>query len=116
MVLTLPLNLAIIGVQRGKRMIFLKNLSEFEISTLIKKGGMLIYSLNWKRYQEPGFADRFLVLKTRKQNHSINRRVTLHNINIQTQSKALSQAFLQKMVDTTRLWRKRQYWAYIPPK
>ena len=89
-------------------MIFLKNLSEFEISTLIKKGGMLLYSLNWKRYQEPGFADRFLVLKTRKQNHSINRRVTLHNINIQVH--------LQKMVDTTKMWRDRQYWAYIPPK
>jgi len=89
-------------------MIFLKNLSEFEISTLFKKGGMLIYSLNWKRYQEKGFSDRFLVLKTRKQNHSINRRVTLHNLNIQVH--------LQKVVDNTKIWRNRQYWAYIPPK
>ena len=108
MVLTLSPNPVTMEVQKGKSMIHLKSLSEFEISTLIKKGGMLIYSLNWKRYQEPGFADRFLVLKTRKQNHSINRRVTLHNINIQVQ--------LQKMVDTTKMWRNRQYWAYIPPK
>ena len=87
-------------------MIHLKSLSEFEISTLIKKGGMLLYSLNWKRYQETGFADRFLVLKTRKQNHSINRRVTGYNIRIHS----------EKELNTTKLWRNRQYWAYIPPK
>jgi hypothetical protein len=87
-------------------MIFLKNLSEFEVSTLIKKGGMLLYSLNWKRYQEPGYADRFLVLKTRKQNHSINRRVT--TINVRNGSKSDK--------ETTLIWRNSQYWAYIAPK
>ena len=108
MLLTATAVLAIIQVQRGKRMLFLKNMSEFDITHLIKKGGMLLYSLNWERYQEKGFADRFLVLKTRKQNHMLNRRVTLHNINIQVH--------LQKVVDTTKIWRNRQYWAYIPPK
>jgi len=87
-------------------MIFLKNLSEFEISHLVKKGGMLLYSLNWKRYQEPGFADRFLVLKTRKQNHSINRSVT--TINVRNGNKGGK--------ETTLIWRNRQYWAYIAPK
>ena len=87
-------------------MIHLKDLSEFDISTLIKKGGMLLYSLNWKRYREPHFADRFLVLKTRKQNHSINRRVT--TINVRNGYKSDK--------ETTLIWRNRQYWAYIPPK
>jgi len=105
MVLILSLNSAIIGVQRGKSMIHLKDLSEFDISTLIKKGGMLIYALNWKRYQEPLFADRYLVLKTRKQNHSINRRVT--TINVRTGNKSDK--------ETTLLWRNRYNWAYIPP-
>ena len=106
MLLTAAAVLAIIQVQRGKSMIHLKNLSEFDITHLIKKGGMLVYSLNWKRYREPGFADRFLVLKTRKQNHMLNRRVTAHNIRIHQ----------EKMLNTTTIWHKRKYWAYIPPK
>jgi|7_EtaG_2_1085326.scaffolds.fasta_scaffold64676_1 hypothetical protein len=106
MLLTAIAVVAIIQVQRGKSVIFLKNLSEFDIAHLIKKGGLLLYSLNWERYQEHNFADRFLVLKTRKQNHSINRRVTGYNIRIHS----------EKELNTTKIWRNRQYWAYIPPK
>ena len=87
-------------------MILLRDQSEFDISHLIKKGGLLIYSLNWERYQEPGFSDRFLVIKTRKYNHSINRRVTGYNIRIH----------FEKELNTTDIWRKRNCWAYIPPK
>jgi hypothetical protein len=106
MLLTTTAVLAIIEVQRGKSMIHLKDLSEFDVAHLIKKGGMLIYSLNWKRYQEHNFADRFLVLKTRKQNHMLNRRVSAYNLRIHS----------KKELNTTLLWQWRQYWAYIPPK
>ena len=87
-------------------MILLKNLSQLEIGHLLKKGGMLLYSLNWEKYKQPGYADRFLIVKTRKQNHSINYRVT--TINVRTGNKGDKQ--------TTHIWGNRDCWAYIAPK
>ena len=86
-------------------MIQLTKLSEIAIANLIKKGGMLVYSLSWKRYQEPGCSERFLVLKTRKKNYTFDRRVTLYNINIQN----------TVTENTAQIWRTRCRWAYIPP-
>ena len=87
-------------------MIWLKKLTELEVSNLIKKGGLLIYCYHWDRYQEADWSDRFLVLKTRKQNHSINR--TVATLNLRNGYKS------QK--ETTLLWRNGEHWAYIPVK
>tara|TARA_R110001583_G_scaffold189716_1_gene353437 strand:+ start:64 stop:318 length:255 start_codon:yes stop_codon:yes gene_type:complete len=79
-------------------MIELKDMPEFELTHLIKKGGMLIFKPSGERY---------LVIKTRKRNHMLQRKLTIYSL--KTQEVALADC------STDKIWRYRNKWAYIPP-
>jgi|TARA_Y100000310_G_scaffold307077_1_gene348871 predicted NAD/FAD-dependent oxidoreductase len=90
-------------VQRGKSiMIYLKDMSEFDITHLVQKGGMLIHNNDWSM---PKWASRYLITKKRKQTHMLNHSLKLFDI----------KEMKEDDWSTTKLWRKRHFWAYIPP-
>ena len=87
-------------------MIELKDMPEFELTHLIKKGGMLIFKPSGERY---------LVIKTRKRNHMLQRKLTIYSLKTQ-QTTSVGNNTFQDDCTTDKIWRYRNKWAYIPPK